>query len=444
VRLIKLCAPLMGLILLLAAAFPLAAAAQAGEGSLHLQLVGLPRGEAATLSLQGPPSGGGDRIRRQIELRGGLTLKGLPAGLYRIRLQKVKIDKRHEEVERGAVASPVSPRIRVRVRPGRTATASARYGTIVDPDVHSATGDILRVVGDPTDPSAIVLRDAEEVDLDTILSAPPSADLPQGLLVQVTSVSEQQGDAVRARVDPVGIYDVAPNMSFDIPLSSAQAAQASAAFKCEGPDGSSINPFIHFEDVHLTGGWTTTRVLWTNVTNGARVQLSFRVGTGLDVEAAAAFSCKVELPALSLSGMAGPIPVFGAIAPELKGEIAAQGKLHTEGSTGITLGSSVSVPGGVSPIFSFDDPRFDYSAEAFAGVKAQLGLEAQLGIGDPDAANLHLGMGNELAFSAGYGKCSWDLDLGSFSMGGQVGPFEIQGPESPPLYHRNLWERDCG
>ena len=25
-----------------------------------------------------------------------------------------------------------------------------------------------------------------------------------------------------------------------------------------------------------------------------------------------------------------------------------------------------------------------------------------------------------------------------------IGPFSIQGPSSPPLYHRNLWHRNCG
>jgi len=180
------------------------------------------------------------------------------------------------------------------------------------------------------------------------------------------------------------------------------------------------------------------------VTNGATLELHFKAAAGLDVVAGGSFSCSLSLPALSLQGMAGPIPVYGAIRPTAKGEVAAQGKINSQGSTDITLGATVSATGGTRPIVNFGSPRFSASAEVFTGVKASVGVDAELGVGAANVANLHLKMGNSLDFVAAPGACSWDLNLGSFGIGGNVGPFGIAGPSSPPIYHRNLWHRNCG
>lgn len=431
----------IALLALFALSFPFDAGAQVKSGALHLTVVGLPRGEAAQFSLDGPRPGGG-RTKRSVSLRHARTLSHLPVGSYRITVKKVKISRRHQTIKRGAVASPISSHLKVRVRPGRAAKADLRYGAIVNPGVQSASGEILQVLGDPTDPSEVVLRNGSGVHRGTILSAHPSAVLPQGLLSRVTAVTKRH-HKVRAKLAPAGIYEVAPNMSFDIPLSAAEAAQASSVIKC-GPSGSSFSPFARISDIHLTGGWTTTHVLFADITNGATVELHFKASAGVDVTAGGAFSCSVPLPSLSVEGMAGPIPVYGAITPKAKGEIASQGSVHTEGSTEITLGTSVKVPDGAKPILSFGSPQFSVTSALFTGIKASVGLDAELGVGVANAANLHLSMGNSLDFVASPGNCSWDLNLGSFGVGGKIGFISIDGPSTPPIYHRNLWHRTCG
>jgi hypothetical protein len=420
---------------------PAGAAAGPKTGSLSMKVIGLPRGEAANLLIEGPRSSGRGRSTKHLSAARTRRLSHLPPGRYRITVKRVRIRRRHQTIRRGALASPVSSHIKVRVKPGSAAKVEVSYGTIVNPGVRSASGKITDVIGDPASPSELVMRGAHGVHEGTVLSAHPSSSLPKGLLARVTSARGSRG-ALRVKLAPAGIYEVAPNMSFDIPLSGAEAAQVSALLKC-GPAGSSFSPFARISDIHLTGGWTTTHVLFTDITNGATVELHFKAAAGVDVTAGSSFSCSVPLPSFAIEGMAGPIPVYGAIKPQAKAEVASQGKLHTEGSTDLTLGTSVRIPGGVKPILSFGSPQFTVTSELFTGVKAGVGLNAELGIGAANAANLHLSMGNNLNFTASPGNCNWDLDLGSFGIGGKIGPIDIDGPSTPPLYHHNLWHRSC-
>jgi hypothetical protein len=392
--------------------------------------------------LVGPRSQGGSRFRRHLKVGGGRAIRRLPVGAYKVIASPVKIRRRHQAIKRGATAVPKPRRYRVKVRRGSPAKLEVRYGTIVNPGVRAVSGHVVSVIGAPTSPKGVVLKGVSGIRRGAILSARPTSALPQGLLARVTSVARKKGRTV-ARLAPASIYDVAPNMSFDVPLSTVAAAQASAALKC-GPSGSDFTPYARVSDIHLTGGWTTTKVLFAEITNGATLELHFKAAAGLDVTAGKAFSCSVSLPALGVQGMAGPIPVYGAIRPKAKGEIAAQAKVNSEGSTNVTLGATVSVPGGAKPIVGFSSPRFSFDAAIFAGVKASVGIDAELGIGAANVANLHLEVGNSLDFIASPGSCSWDLNLGSFGMGGNIGFVDIEGPSSPPVYHRNLWRRGCG
>lgn len=414
---------------------------RSATGALTLKIIGLPRGEHATLSLTGPKSSA-QGARRSLTATGVRTLHGLPAGSYRVTVARVKLRRRHQAIKRGAIASPIRRHLRIKVRPHRAAKLDVRYGTIVNPGVQSAAGAISAVIGDPTDPSAVTLKSTRGIHRGTILSAHPGASLPHGLLARVTSLIHKHGKTTAALI-PVSIYDVAPNMSLDVPLSSVDAARISAALQC-GPSGSSFSPYAHVSDVHLTGGWTTSRVLFANVTTGATLELHFKASAGLNVSAGAGFTCSLPLPAFSIEGMAGPIPVYGAIRPKASGEVAAQAKLHTEGSTDVTLGANIALPGTAKPIVGFGSPSFNFAAELFAGVKASLGIDAELGVGAANVASLHLAVGNSLDFIASPGKCSWDLNLGAFSAAGEVGPFSISTPSTPPLYHHNLWHQGCG
>jgi hypothetical protein len=416
-----------------------AQAARTATGALSIQIAGLPRGERAGVLLVGPRGSG---VKRHLKIKGRQVVRRLPTGAYKIIPSRVKIRHRHQSIKRGATALPAARRYRAKVKRKAPAKLEIQYGTIVNPGIRSVSGQVVSVVGAPASPKAVVLRGARGVRRGNILSAHPSGALPRGLLARVSS-AVRKGNRVKAFLAPVGIYDVAPNMSFDIPLSTTEAARISAGLKC-GPSGSSFAPYARISDIRLTGGWTTTRVLFADITNGATLELHFKASAGVDVTAGGAFACSVPLPALGVQGMAGPIPVYGAIRPKAKGEIAAQGKINTQGSTEVTLGTAVKVPGRAKPIVGFGSPRSSFNASLFTGVKASVGIDAELGVGAANVANLHLKVGNSLDFTASPGNCSWDLNLGSFGVGGNIGPVGIDGPSSPPAYHRNLWRRGCG
>lgn len=416
-------------------------ATESVNAKLTIRVVGLPRGERGVFTLLGPRQSprADHRLRRRLSRQGSTAIAGLRPGLYRVKVSRVRLRSSRGGIRRGAVASPVRRSLRFRLKQEGT-RIDVRYGTIVNPGVRGVSGRIERVLGDRSSPSGVVLRGGGGVQPGAILSASPSALLPQGLLARVTAVTRGRG-SVTVSLRPASIYEVAPNMSFDVPLSDVQQAGASSLLKC----GSELRPYVKVGDVRLAGGWTTSRVLFTNVTTGAEANLTFRAGVGVRVSAAAPVRCKLQLPAFALQGMAGPIPVYGAIRPGAKAEVGAAGKLYSEGATDITLGARVgAVPPRMTPVLSFGSPEFVVGAELFVGLKAGVSLDAELGIGAANAANLHLTFGNSLDFVASPGHCSWDLNLGTFSGGGKLGPFDIVTPSTPPLYRENLWQEPCG
>jgi hypothetical protein len=413
--------------------------ARVGTGALSLTIAGLPRGEHARVLLVGPRSSG---VRRHLKVKGSRVVRRLPVGSYTVIASPVKIRRRHQSIKRGATATPEKKRHRVKINRRGPAKLEVRYGAIVNPGIRSVSGHVASVIGSPSSPKAVVLEGVRGIRRGAILSARPGGALPRGLLSRVSSIARKK-NRIKASLVPASIYDVAPNMSFDVPLSATEAARVSAAFEC-GPSGSSFSPYARISDIRLTGHWTTTRVLFADITNGATLELHFKASAGVDVTAGGAFSCSVSLPAIGVQGMAGPIPVYGAIRPQASGEVAAQGKINASGSTNVTLGTSVQVPGAARPIIGFDSPRFAVDASLFTGVKAKVGIDAELGVGAANIANLHLKVGSSLDFTAGPGSCSWDLNLGAFGVEGKIGPADIDGPSRPPAYHRNLWRRPCG
>jgi hypothetical protein len=245
-------------------------------------------------------------------------------------------------------------------------------------------------------------------------------------------------------VRPAGIYEVAPNMAFNTQLSTNGGADSSQALTCQ-TSGPGLHPYVRVGNVWASGGWTTTRVAFWDVKTGATVDLHFHAAAGVNIAAGARLSCSIPLPALAIQGMAGPIPIYGAIKPGASAEVAAGATMNAEGSTNVTLGAQVGgIPPTAQPHIGFDSPKFDFKSELFASAKASLSLNAEVGIGVANAANIHISLGNSLEFGASPGSCSWDLNLGSFSAGGQIGPVSISTPSTPPLYHRNLWHRRCG
>ncbi|HEV7482340.1 MAG TPA: hypothetical protein VGO13_04505 [Solirubrobacterales bacterium] len=413
----------------------------AGKGALALRVLGLPPGERAALTVLGPPqSPGAERLRRVVAVARTASLRLAP-GSYRVKVAQVEVRRRHKQVRPGASALPLRRTLHVKVRPGKRARLSVRYGTIINPGVVGVSGRVAKVLGDPSSPDGVILTGHTSVRRGAVLSARPDDLLPNGLLARVTGFGADGVVHLRA----ASIYEVAPNMTFDIPLATSAEAGASQVVKCGESTGAGVKPYVDLSQFHATGGWTTTGWGPFKATTGATAELRFHAAAGVKVSSQVGLSCSLKLPALAFQGMAGPVPVYGGIRPGATVEIGAAGSLSTEASTDINVGAKISgVPLSAAPIAGFTSPRVDFNASVFTGVKAGLSLAAEVGIGAANAANIHVDLTNSLAFTAAPGQCSWDMDLGKLSATGEVGPLSISTPSTPALYHRNLWHAACG
>jgi hypothetical protein len=440
----------------ISAAVAMAAAAPAGahaagarggarsRGKLTVRVAGLPPGQAAALRLTGPPQAArGGRLRRHLTPRGVKSTLRLAPGRYRLSVSPVVIARKHGAIERGATAKPTRHRLRVTVAADRSKTVTVRYGSILNPGVRDVSHSIARVLGSPTEPSAVVLKPSVRVQVGQVLSSKPNAKLPHGLLARAIEVSGTDQEQVVLR--GASIYEVAPSFTFDVPVTVTESASASQIAQCStSTSAPGASPFVKLTNFHVSGGWTTSHIGFVNVKTGASAELHFDASAGVKVSTSAALKCELKLPSLGFQGMAGPIPVYGGIRPGASASISGSASMTSEGTTEVTLGVKAGgLPPHASPILGFSTPKFKVSSDVSAEIKAGLSLAAELGVGAENAANLHVDLTNSVNFSGKPGECSWDLDLGAFSATGEIGPLSISTPSTPSI-HKNLWHSACG
>lgn len=409
-------------------------ASRSAGGALKVKVVGLPRDERGRVVVSGP-KGYRKLVARTTKLR------GLQAGRYRIAVANTVIRRSRKGLKRGAVASPLRKRFSVRVRKARTATVKAGYGTIINPGVVKAPKTVSKVLGSPDQPTGLILRGKRRFSRDAILSSAPGGPFPKGLLAHVTS-ARFKGGRTTVTLRSASIYEVAPNMSFNVPLKAVIPA-SSSDFKCDSASG--VKPYKRIEDGRASGSWNTVSVLGRDIPVGVRLNAVFTAEVGVEVTKALGGSCALSSPSVALQGVAGFIPVYGSVS----------GDLHAGASAGVTITSGGSAKFGIGastvglpptplwePHVSVDSPEFNISAQPEAEVTAGIGVRGEIGVGVAGAGNVHLVLDNTLDFSAKPGACSWDVDLSSFAAGGKLGPWDISTPSTPPVFHKNLW-RGC-
>jgi hypothetical protein len=414
------------------------------RGRLTIRVVGLPPHQAAALHITGAPQRPhGARLRRDLAPRRVRTELRLAPGNYRLKVFPVAISRHHGLIDAGARATPVQRRLHVKIAPGKGRTVTVRYGSIVNPGVRDVTDAVTQVLGSPTEPSAVVLKAGVHVQHGQILSSHPTAALPHGLLAKVLSVSGKGREQVVIR--GASIYEVAPSFSFDVPVTTTEGADASQLVKCSTSSSEpGASPFVHLSNFHVSGGWQTTHLGFIDVKTGATAEVHFDVSAGVSVKTSVGLKCSLNLPSVGFQGMAGPIPVYGGVRPGAEVTVGGSASLTSEGTTTVTIGAKAgAVPPKATPILGFTTPKFKVSSSVFADVTAGLSLGAEVGIGAENAANLHVDLTNGVDFTAAPGECKWDLDLGSFSATGELGPLSISTPSTPSL-HKNLWHAPCG
>jgi hypothetical protein len=409
--------------------------ARPAKGKLQFRLAGLPRGERGRVLLIGPR-----HTRRHLSL-GAMRTLALPVGKYGLKVATVTLRRDDGTVKRGAVAEPVRRTLGVRVRSAHTTKLRVTYGTILNPGTRGVTGHVVGVIGDPQSPTEVILAGVGGLEPGQVLSAEPGPRLPHGLLATVEKVSNVAGH-LAVRLGPASIYEVAPNISFEIPLSRAEGTELLKLADCKA---SQLVPKAELSDFSLSGSWTTAHVLFADIKTGATVELHYKVTAGITVTAREGLKCELSLKEFGVQGMAGPIPVYGGIRPTADAELAAAASLGAKGSVEVTTGTKIGVlPPEASPIVRFSDPHFEFTASTFAGLKASVGLDAEVGIGGEDSANIHADLGSSLDFTAAPGDCNWELTLGKLSATGELGKFKISTPETHGLYHHSLWHAGCG
>ncbi len=415
-------------------------AAQADAGRLVVRVRGLPAGEHAAAVLLGP-NGSHRRLRSRtyVIVRAGV-------GRYTLTLAPVRIAHTTGLIRTGAIATPTRRSVSVRMTAGRRAVLVGTYGSIVNPGVKTlATSALVSSRGPSGDPTEVVLHGHVAFGNDTILSLPPSQRLPRGLLAHVLHQRFSSSDTVLS-VRAARIDEVAPVYSFDIPLTSAPKAAGLGGGEsagCGSPSG--VMPYRTLNDITISGGWNTVRVLRHDIPIGVQAEVHFTANAGVDVTGGLGLACSLRA-SISANGMAGPIPVTAGIEGDLTASAELGAKLSTGGSVHVDAGVSTA---GVPPLLiwvpnvAFSDPRFSFTAQRLLGAQADVGVGVKIGIGNDDVASATVKLGSSVALSAQPGSCNWDARFGQFSAEGSLLHWTIESPKTPAFYTKNLWHSAC-
>jgi alpha-tubulin suppressor-like RCC1 family protein len=330
--------------------------------------------------------------------------------------------------------------------PGRRAVLVGTYGSIVNPGVKTlATSALASSRGPSGDPTEVVLHGHVAFGKGTIVSLPPSERLPRGLLAHVVRQRFTSTDTVLA-VHAARVDEVAPVYRFDIPLTPAPKAAGlggGLSAGCGSPSG--VMPYRTINDITISGGWNTVRVLRHDLPIGVRAEVHFTANAGVNVTGGLGLACSLRA-SISANGMAGPIPVTAGIEGDLSASAELGAQLSTGGSLHVDAGvSTVGIPPLLVwvPNVAFSDPRFFFAAQRLLSAQADVGVGVKVGIGNDDVASATVKLGSSVALTIQPGSCRWDARFGQFSAEGSLLDWTIESPRTPAFYTRGLWHSAC-
>jgi hypothetical protein len=439
-------------------ALGVASGAQAATGGrLTIVVHGLPGGSRANLVVIG------HRMHRRIDSRKP-SIGHLRPGRYTIDVREARIRRSYLSIKVGATAYPAQNSLTARVRRGRDEKVVVTYATIVNPHVEPAPAGVLSVLGNPDSPSGLVYRTQSGLPrVGTTLTAGQSSTLPYGLIATVTSVS-RSGSTTLLAVTPVPLTDVIPVFSHlgsinlalspNAPDAKAGASDEAAARRarddddkgsCNGP--SVFNVGAQFDQFQIRN--PTADVLTFHPYVSFTLALRTTESLGLNV-AAAGVSCSWDVTTLgpwetTVDILGIPIPFYASIPIEADASIggslsAFTINLASTHAATIRLGSGGGLSFQEQGANVWTSGILQLTGSADVGVTMNL----ELGVGDPDVADVHVdaGVGAEASWQAGSG-CDVDVHLGSFSAGAKIGPISASTPTWTARTF-NLWHGCTG
>ena len=415
-------------------------------GTVRVAVSGLPSGEVPAAVVSGPGVHAGHLSSPT------LTVRRARPGVWTLRLSATHLRRRHGALKRGALASPLARAVRVRLLPGKRATVNGRYGTIVNPGLVQLGGSgVLGVSGPAANPTAVTFSGHRTLRSGEVLSLRPSARLPRGLFKRVRSVAFASGRTT-VTLTSVSVFSVVPVASFtNVPaiispgLSGDLVSPNLVSGGCgiKPPDN---GPYREVKNIRFSGGWNTVRVFGHGIPDGVQVTVDFDAEAGLKAFQGFAFNSSCELD-VSATGMAGPVPVTGAVYGKVTAAVNAGFKAQVSASIHVSASANtVGVPPFLLwvPSVHFSSPHVAFSAQAIAQATASIGVGVKAGLGSEDVAAATVDFNNSLKWSAKPGACSMDVTFGAFSAEGKLAGWTIDSPETPPLYTNNIWNTPCG
>ena len=429
-----------------------ATAATRRDGHLVVRVSGLPVGVRANVRVRGPA--GFDRI-----LTAGRSFSVRP-GVYRVLTLAVRFARTVRGVPAGSTALPARARGTALVRPGRTAVARARYGTIRDARVAVLHAASRTVIGNPRNPTALLMSHPEAKGLraGSILAQVPTRSLPGGLFDRVTAVTSTPR-RVRVSLTPATLTEAFPQLDVHetVPLSFGALAGSPLGAKASVDlskvdlsfSKSLIKDMLEVSCGAPPNGWSflpfgsLTPSVTADIHRGflslpyGKLTLDVSGTLGFDETIPSGAHCEftVDGPKATAVVFIGdvPVPVEGSV--NLKLSFALNGAAHVHASSSVNVSAGANLHGSyATPIL--DVKRHASGSLSLNGGAEQFGPEIQVGLG-VDQLNAHVEDSVYLAAKSNGPNC--ELDFGG-SAGIGLDLWAVHGSWDPISPETPIWQ----
>ncbi len=417
-----------------------------GGSTLVVDIAGLPRGARADVVVRGP--------HLSLTLRRTRTLRGVRPGAYTFIVRQVRLAGGHR-IHGGSLALPAVAKQRVEVPAGHSTTAHLAYGTIINSNVRLFTLRPLSVRGEAGDPSAIVLSHAAGIKVGTILTARPSAKLPDGLFDDVVGL-RRSGHTTLVKLKPAQITEAFPELDvssqLQFPHANAAAARVRIAgleplvaslginnFRCQSP---LLDSYLYAQEsfgvnAHVSFSIPTFFGIPDGLPEG-ELALTLKASASMEALLRKNVGCSAEV---ALPPLPGAIPVGPVVVP-VYAQVGVFGSATIAEDVQMKAGAGFQVTAGMQfhgfSVRNISGASGNASASASGAGKLTVGVQLRLAVGVASVANVHFDVRPAVAFTANTGGgCLLEAQLGS-RIGFSVGPFQLN--ESLPAPNKHLYQ----